>query len=220
MNQIKDKRTKRNSCLLIASVIIFILVIGAIFISKKLSSSFILADKELLGSYQNIEKSNDALMNLLINDQKYGQTIQSIENTSSSFNMFLDSIINLLITNTGGWKENTNETVLANPNNRNIPTQILIEKGLGQDIMNKIIETSSYYNKILKNELDAQSIEIPLRINMEHIKESGKTWPEYNFKQMPLMAVLPILRKFKYDETESKAKIYRFIANEKNALHN
>ena len=135
---------------------------------------------------------------------------------SKGLNSFIDSTINTLIIQTGGWKENTNGREVANPQNTNIPTQILVTDKLGDTIMQLIEKTSAQYNEIIQNELGIDTIQIPLKLEAHHhLKESGMTWSEYNFDHMPLMAILPLLRKIKNDDTESKAMIFKLMMNKK-----
>lgn len=214
VKEVNRKDSKRKSCLLLTLISIIILAFGVYFISKEVSDAFIIVDKGLEKSNLSIHKSNEALKNVLIQNEIYRPIIQDIENTSSNFSNFIDSTIHLLIVQSGGWKENSDESELAYPRITDIPTQILVSNGLGEKIEQKIIETSSKYYEVLHIKLNADSLGIPLEIDRNHMKETGKTWAEFHFDQMPIMAVLPILRKFKNDENESKAIIYRHIANE------
>ena len=73
--------------------------------------------------------------------------------------------------------------------------------------------TSSEYNRILQEELAADSIVIPLKLDLDFAGKHNKTWSEKNFDHLPMFVVIPLLSKFKVDESESKAILYRQMAN-------
>jgi len=214
-NQIGRRNTKRNSCLLITAVVLVLLFAFAYVATKEVSNAFKLVDKGLAETNQTYEDTNEALKNVLLKHSEYSLTVEKIENISTKYNTLLDSTIQLLINQTGGWKQESNENELANPKNHGVPTKILVTDKLGEKLEQEISKASNQYNEILKVDLGIDTVQIPLKLRMDHIEKSSKTWTEYNFDQMPLMAVLPILRKFKNDEKESKSIIYRIMANEK-----
>lgn len=215
MKELNNKKTKRNSCLLAAIVTLLIFGSGAYVISREVSDAFTLVDKGLAESNRSSYESNEVLKNALLQNEANRPLILEIEKSSSSFNSFMDSTINLVIINSGGWKKNSNGSELANPRNYEASTQVLVTNGLGDEIEQRIIETRESYNDILSSKLNTDSLELPLKINRTRAKEEGKTWAEFTFDHLPLMAALPMLRKFKNDENESKSLIYRFMANRK-----
>lgn len=207
--------SKRNSCLFISALILAVFIPLAYVLSKEISNALNIVDKGLAASNQTYEQTNEDLKNILLRESKYGATVEKIERISLAYNALMDSTINVLISQSGGWKANSNEQELANPKNRVVPTKILAAGKLGDTIEERIRETSIEYNEIMKTVLNDQITELPLKLRMDQIKQANQTWAEYNFNQMPLMAVLPILRKLKNDENESKSIIYNIMADGK-----
>ncbi len=213
-HEIKSK-TKRNSCLLISSIILILLIVFAYVVTKEVSNAFELVDKGLTETNETYKKTNEALKNVLLKHSEYASTVQVIEKASSEYNSLIDSTINLLIEKTGGWKQDTHQQELANPKNYMVPTKILVKDKLGDRLEESIKKTSIIYNEILKVNLKDDTTELPLKLLTNHIQRENKTWTEYNFDQMPLMAVLPILRKLKSDDNESKSIMYRIMSHDK-----
>ncbi len=196
----------------------FLVIIGLsiYLINKEVRHAFKTVDKGLSQKIEQIEGSNSALSHFLVKDQRYTEDVQNIMKTSKEFNSFIDSTIQELIVQSGGWKENTNQSELANPNNYEVPTKILVDEGLGDDIEQLILETSVIYNKILQKHVLVDTISIPLKSNLETAKKPQQSWSEFCFSYMPLMALLPMLNKFKNDEAISRDLIYRSMVNKQN----
>jgi len=213
-SQIKGNKTKRNSCLLITAVIILLLLAFAYVASKEVANAFQLVDKGLASTTKTFEQSNEALKNALLKTREYKPIVEKIESTSFRFNTLIDSTINQLVIQTGGWKVGTNKLEFSNPKNYEIPTRIMISEKVGDKIERVIKQTNLNYIGILKDELTVDTIEIPLKLNYEFKEKHDKTWSEMNFDHMPLFALMPLLRKFKNDESESKAIIYRYMASQ------
>lgn len=214
-NNITKSKTKQNSCLLITAVILALIFAFAYVVTKEVSNAFKIVDKGLAETNQTYGETNEALKNVLLKHSEYGSTVEKIEKISLEYNSLLDSTINMLVKQSGGWKQDSNQQELAKPNNYEVPTKILIAEKLGDKLEQSIIKTSTQYNEIMNIVLNDNTTDLPLKLQMDHIKQTNKTWVEFNFDQMPLMAVLPILRKFKNDESESKSILYRIMANEK-----
>ena len=191
-----------------------LLLLISYLIRNNVNKAFDHIDKALEISSQTVSISNDSLKSILLKDKAYGTTVEELEKISLGFHKLIDSTMNELISQTGGWKKSDKKD-LENPRNKDVPTQILVEDKLGDEIEKLISETSKKYNAIIQRELNADSIEIPLKLNMNHLNASDKSWAEYNFNQMPLYAVLPIFRKYKQDEYLSIGIIYSHLASEK-----
>lgn len=210
-----SKNNKRYSCLIIVALVVMILGVFSYKVTKEVMDAFDLLDKGLSVQNETFGQSNNTLSIALINHSDYAETVRMIEKISAEYNALMDSTINQLIIESGGWKDDKEKGELVNPKNINVSNRILVTEKLGNRIQRSIESTSAKYNEILKSQLEIDTIQLPLKLEMGHISNSGKTWSEYNFEQMPLIAVLPILQKFKSDEKESKYIIYSQMANRK-----
>ena len=208
----EEKTNKRKSCLVIASVIIILLLILAVYVGREVATAFQIVDAALYDSTDTYAPSSEALKGILLEDDVYSDLVQDIEATSLEFNSLIDSTINLLVLQSGGWKEGTDKKELFDPKNARVPTRILIMEGIGAEIENAVINVAQSYNRILQDELEVDSVDIPLKINTQYKEEGDITWAEYHFNQLPLMAAIPLLRKLKRDENESVSIIYQEMA--------
>jgi len=203
----------RNSCFIITALAVVILVVFAYVASKEVSNAFQIVDKGLINTNESFEKSNETLKNALLKTKEYQLIVEEIDSISSNFNTLIDSTINQLMAQTGGRIKGTKNNELTNPQNYEIPTRILISEKVGEKIEQSIKQTNLSYNRILRHKLGVDTIDIPLKLNYEFQKKNNKTWPEMNFDHLPLMAVMPLLSKFKNDEKKSRANMYNFMAN-------
>ncbi len=208
-----QKTNKRKSCIIIATVLIVVLLILAVFLSRIVTKAFQDVDEALLNSTNTYTPSNEVLKDILLEDDVYSELVKDIEATSLEFNSLIDSTINLLVLQSGGWKEGTDKKELFDPKNARVPTRILIMEGIGAEIENAVINVAQSYNRILQDELEVDSVDIPLKINTQYKEEGDITWAEYHFNQLPLMAAIPLLRKLKRDENESVSIVYQQMAN-------
>ena len=208
----EEKANKRKSCLVIASVIIILLLILVVYVGREVATAFRIVDEALHDSTGTYAASNEVLKDILLEDDVYSELVKDIEATSLEFNSLIDSTINQLVLQSGGWKDGTDEKELFDPKNARVPTRILIMEGIGDVIEQAVATTGHGYNRILHDELKIDSVEIPLKINAQYKGESDITWTEYNFDQLPLMAVIPLLKKLKRDENESVSIIYQEMA--------
>jgi gliding motility-associated protein GldM len=91
-----------------------------------------------------------------------------------------------------------------------------VNEGKGEELRVKIEETRqkllSYVDEEDRATIDAK---LPLRIDDESwknsIDKSKKSWSDFNFRQMPLQATLPILNKFVNDAKASEATVLNYL---------
>ena len=212
-SQNKKNNSKRNSCLLITVASITLLLILGYWATKKVEKTFQLLNENLVTENKTSMEANESLKNSLLNTAEYEALIKEIEALSISFNSLIDSTIDQLVIQTGGWTKENNKTGMAGSKNHETATRILIEEKVGEKLEQAILHTSSEYNRILQEELAADSIVIPLKLDLDFAGKHNKTWSEKNFDHLPMFVVIPLLSKFKVDESESKAILYRQMAN-------
>ncbi len=140
--------------------------------------------------------------------QQYVDKIPEVKAVSESLVSFIDSISNHMIVKSGGYTE---EGELAGKKNKNITTRYLVDKGYGEKLKAKILETREKFLQLVPDSLQGEIAQkLPLHIDDETWKESEDkvSWADFNFRQMPLKAVLPILVKFKNDAKASESVVF------------
>src|SRR5690606_34253799 len=97
---------------------------------------------------------------------------------------------------------------------KDITTRYLVDQGEGEKLKSKIIEYREKFISLLDPEdVEKYSHDISLDIDDTTWKsKKKKSWAEMNFKQMPLQAALPILRKFQNDAKNSEATLLNYLA--------
>lgn len=208
MQKNNKSNAMRNSCLFITAIIVVMLIVFAYVASKEVSNAFKLVDKGLVQTNETFEQSNEALKNALLKSSEYKLIVEEIDSVSKNFNTLIDSTISQLVAQSG-----TKNNKLANSKSYEVSTRILITEKVGEKIERSIRQTNISYNRILSEKLGVDTIDIPLKLNYDFQEKHNKTWPEMNFDHLPLMAVMPLLSKFKNDEKKSRANMYRYMAN-------
>jgi hypothetical protein len=93
---------------------------------------------------------------------------------------------------------------------RKIVNLVLIEEEKGEKLKEKIIALHQKYMNIIQSDT-VLSTQIKLAVNENKAKEHGKTWESYNFENMPLAAIYPILAKFRNDAEQSLLVVLRYL---------
>jgi gliding motility-associated protein GldM len=100
---------------------------------------------------------------------------------------------------------------------KDVTTRMLVNDGEGAILKQKIVEYHDKFLELVDQEDQADfSSQIALKVDDETWTKSRKrikSWEEFNFKQMPLQAAIPILTKFKNDAKSSEAAILNYLIN-------
>lgn len=195
------KMTNKSISSKVVTALMVVLILAS---CNEIFDAFKIVNKELTEEREQMHTSNEELKSKLVLS-KYKSEVDSIEMISHKYNSLIDSTINQLVYQTGGYKKGTKE--LANPENKSIPTKILVTDRLGYKIQDAISSTSMTYQNVL-TKMNADTLAIPLTIVD---KINGRSWVEYSFDQMPLMSVIPVLRVYQNHESRSKNILYQVM---------
>ncbi|MDB4443400.1 hypothetical protein N9157_02710 [Saprospiraceae bacterium] len=203
----------------------------ALNVSAEVMNAFLSIDKSLDISNTNTVKALDAtqksLDDLLKDDskQKYRPlqpAIQSIRDEVASFSEYVESLKVRLIDESGDKSGSIDDGdyiikegkryKLKGLKNKDVPTKMMVNEGVGEELEAKIIESRnniiSAYKDVLEEHgktFGLKDEDIKTRVdNFENNltlgvsddwKESKdkKSWSDYKFRQMPVAAVLPTL---------------------------
>lgn len=151
--------------------------------------------------------------------QKYSDNITPLGDITKDLNSYIDNMVSTLIDKSGdnsgkvddgdyvikGGKKN-----LRGKKNKDVTTRMLINDGKGEELKQKILDAQKAYLSLIdEDKRSAFANKMALKIDDESWTHSRdkKSWSEYNFKQMPLQAVLPIFTKFKNDALSTEAAV-------------
>ncbi len=206
----------------------------ALNVSAEIFNAFKIVDKGLI-------KSNDAIEESVKNTPeairtgakkkaslaKYAEKIDPAQDLARDMSDEIDAMIDQLIdaggdrngVNDDGDKIVTNAGVekLKGEKNKDVTTRMLVYDGKGEELKQKLISFKKELVELADPEdREALMSQLPTIIDDETWKKKigVKDWAEFNFKQMPLQATIPILRKFQNDVKSSKATFLNYLASE------
>lgn len=204
----------------------------ALNVSAEIFNAFKVVDKGLVDSNSAYDKANEPLPDLIVEGakkkpefQKYADRVPAVRQASKEFTDYVQGLINHMIddggnkngvVDDGDYETYKNVVSLKGQKDKDITTRFLVKDGKGEELKAKIDE---YRQKFLEQvdaekraEIDAK---LPLRIDDESwknsIDKSKKSWADFNFRQMPLQATLPILNKFINDAKASEASVLNYL---------
>ena len=204
----------------------------ALNVSAEIFNAFKIVDKGLIKSNKAIDESNTALPEIIRTGAKkkaslakYADLIDPSKNLVRDMNAEIESMINELIDSAGDKDGSVGDgdyittsggvTKLKGEKNKDVTTRMLVYDGKGEELKSKLNE---FRNQMiaLADEEDRGSFgnEIPVIVDDETwTKKLGvKNWSEFNFKQMPVQATIPILRKFQNDVKSTESSFLNYLA--------
>lgn len=197
----------------------------ALNVSAEILNAFKLVKDGLHTSNEAIEGKNLGTMvsfeKSMENDPKktgpYYEDAKKVRQMTAEFIEYVDGIEKQLIEESGGY-EDAEKTELKGKKNVDVTTRLMVEKKKGAELKMKIEELrSALVNLPSLQKLDpAEKEELYKNLtlnadfdpNAKAVKRLGKkSWEDYNFGRVPVIAVVTLLEKFKGDAKNSEAAI-------------
>jgi gliding motility-associated protein GldM len=207
----------------------------ALNVSAEIFNAFKVVDKGLKESNSALKEANEKLPPVInkrakatAEMEKYAERTGPAEQYAKEFADYIDEIVDYMIdqsgnkdgevTQEGDYRNIKGVWELKGKKDKDITTRYLVGKdgqeGKGDEIKQKIEETRQKFLSLI-DEADRPAFEskLSLEVDDETWKQSSKakSWAEFNFKQMPLAATLPILHKFKNDALSSEAAVLNYL---------
>lgn len=135
--------------------------------------------------------------------------LRLIQTKKQDLDLFIDSLKQELIDQSGGYMEIDGRKVLKDKKNKEAPEKIFLTEGKGKELKLKMIELRSQMIALFEDQKSRDFLDENLKLNpdVEGAKKTGRTWEEQTFKQMPIIAVLHILGYFKNNIKVSEDQI-------------
>jgi gliding motility-associated protein GldM len=197
----------------------------ALNVSAEIFNAFKVVDKSMVKSNKALDDANEKMPEAIKAGAKkkeslatYADRVDPARQMSKELDSYIQHLIDTMITVTGGYMTDpeTGQVTdkLQGEKEKNVTTRLLVDKGVGADLKNKILEYRQKYLALFDTaDLATYADDIALSIDDETWKKrKKKSWEEMNFNHMPLQAALPILRKFQNDNKNSEATVLNYLA--------
>jgi len=199
----------------------------ALNVSAEIFNAFKVVNKGLEKSNQSLDKTNDALPAQIAEFSKkkpefakYAERTEPAKTATDEFTNYIDGILKQMVDATGGLVPDEHsaegkEMRLKGYKNKDVTTNLLVNQKKGYEREKKIIELRDKLAALV-DEPDKATYVPKLSLNIdESWKQSKdkKSWAQYNFQQMPLAAVQPILNKLKNDAKSSEGTVLNYLMN-------
>ena len=188
-------------------------VMNAFFtLNKGISQSNEIVENTNQTLLSNIEKQAEAYKNEE-NDQ-YLADAKAVRTTADEFVKYVEDLKKQLFDAAGGPSEKDPERP-KRIKDKDVTTRLLVglesQAGKGYELEQKIRDTREKLIELVGKDPSVASA-MPLNIDEAAVKRSEKKdWVEYNFFQMPVAAVFPILTKFQNDAKASSTTALNYL---------
>ena len=189
----------------------------ALNVSAEVMNAFFSLDKGLKQSRTIVEKTNDQVIEAINKqadaykseiNEKYRNNAKEAVQITNDFNAYIDGIRKDLFEKAHGASKDDPD-IPKDIRNKDITTDMFVNKGLGTEIENKIKETRDRLLALADND---QAVQTSLPLSIEPLPKNTKmqNWAEFKFKQMPIAAVFPLLGKIQSDTKTSAAAVLNY----------
>lgn len=161
----------------------------------------------------NIQKQADAYKNE--QNDAYNEAAKETDRIVSEFSEYINGIRTRLFEEAGGPSEK-DPSKPKRIKDKDVTTRLFTKPvseggvGLGNELEEKIQETRDKLLELVEND-PLLTETLPLEVSEKWKETEKKSWAEYNFKQMPVAAVFPILRKIENDARASNSAILNHL---------
>lgn len=205
--------------LMITIMYLVLTALLALNVSAEIFNAFKLVNKGLEKSNEVLDEQNkripDQVKTLAQKDpEKYGDyadRVDDIIKTGEEFVDYVEGIWDELVATSGGYVEKENgEKALKNKKDKDGTTRLMVDKGEGEELKEKIIKArEDFLDFIEPEERESFESKIALEIDDKSWRKAKKkeSWADFNFRQMPIGAVQPILTKFINDAKATESAV-------------
>ena len=209
--------------LLINLMYLVLTALLALNVSAEILNAFLTMDKSIVESSQIVGNSNGEMLEA-IQDQAeaYSQfkplseKAEKAVNISAAFYQYVKELKKEIIEQSGGLDENDLPKGIKD---KDITTRLLVDEGRGDDLEKKIKTLRSEMLNLVEDDKTRSQLErrIPLNLKPVPANSDKKTWAAFNFHQMPVAAILPLLSKFQNDARLAETTILNYFLGETDA---
>ncbi len=203
--------------LMINLMYIVLTALLALNVSAEILNAFLTMDKGIVESSEIVGKSNLRML-AAINQQAeaYSQfehlseKAKKAEAISAEFYNYIADLKQEIIDKSGGLDVND---LPKGKKDKDITTRMLVHEGRGNELEKKIKSLRTELLTLIEDEAVRSQLEQSIPLNVKPVPEDSdkKSWSEFNFYQMPVAAILPLLSKFQNDAKISETTILDYF---------
>jgi gliding motility-associated protein GldM len=195
----------------------------ALNVSAEVMNAFFTIDKGITNSnaiventnqtiFRNIERQVDAYNNE--QNQAFLKQAKEAKEASEQLVQYIEEMKNDLFEKAGGASDKDPERP-KRIKDKDVTTRYLVglenQQGAGYELMDRITATREKLLELVGND-QGIAASIPLKIDQDAVeKAKKKDWVYYNFQQMPVAAVFPILTKIQNDAKASSTTVLNYM---------
>lgn len=209
--------------LMINLMYIVLTALLALNVSAEILNAFLIMDKSIVESSEIVGQSNrEILASIHQQAEAYSQFKLLSEKAekavaiSEAFYTYVSNLKQEIIQNSGGLDENELPNGIKD---KDVTTRMLVDEGRGDELEKKIRSLRTELLALVEDEKTRSRLErsIPLNLKPVPADSDKKTWAAFNFHQMPVAAILPLLSKFQNDAKISETAILSYFQKETDA---
>lgn len=203
--------------LMINLMYIVLTALLALNVSAEILNAFLTMDKSIVESSEIVAQSNRQML-AAINQQAeaYSQfeplskKAEKAVSVSEVFYQYVSDLKQEIIEKSGGLDE---KELPKGIKDKDITTRMLVEEGRGDELEKRIITLRSELLSLIDDVKIKDQLErsIPLNVKPIPVDSDKKSWAAFNFHQMPVAAILPLLSKFQNDARISETAILNYF---------
>ncbi len=196
----------------------------ALNVSAEIFNAFKLVDKGLSKSNAVLDAANAPIPDIVAKLAKkkpelatYAERTSPVRELSKEFCTYIDEMWDELVENGGGrYPEDDPKHAgeIKGKKNKDVTTRMLVDGGTGEELKQRILDTREKFMTYI-DEADRAAFmsSVTMEIDDESWKSSKdkNSWSAYNFKQMPLGAIMPMFTKFKNDAKSTESAILNYL---------
>ena len=196
----------------------------ALNVSAEIFNAFKLVDKGLSKSNAVLDAANAPIPDIVAKLAKkkpelatYAERTSPVRELSKEFCTYVDELWEELVEKGGGRYPADDPKYggqIKGKKNKDVTTRILVDDARCKELHDRIIETR---DKFLTYVDEADRAAFMSSVTMEVDDEAWQkskdknSWEAYNFKQMPLGAIMPMFTKFKNDAKSTESAILNYL---------
>jgi len=194
----------------------------ALNVSAEIFNAFKLVDKGLKKSNTVLDAGNASIPSQIAKLAKkkpelkvYAEKAPQARTLSKEFNDYVTGIWDQLVEGSGGrYPDDAPKYAgdLKGKKNKDVPTRILVDGGLGEELKAKVLEYRTKFLELIdEKDRAAFGSKVSLEIDDESWQGTKKkSWAEYNFRQMPVGALEPMFTKFINDAKSTESALLNY----------
>ena len=191
----------------------------ALNISAEVMNAFFTIDKGITNSNALVENTNTTILGNINkqadaykndDNEAYREAAKEAKQVSDEFVAYVQELKDELFEKAGGPSEK-DPSKPKKIKDKDVTTRLLVgipgQPGKGPELEQEIEATRTKLLELVENDPGITE-KLQLKIDREAVEKSDKeNWTDFNFKQMPVAAVFPILTKFQNDAKASASTI-------------